>query len=47
MLHIFKKRYPQAKSSSGGGNDVLINMDFAEKKDDAKPTGKGTDAKGS
>jgi len=37
MLHIFKKIYPQAKSSSGGGNDVLITMDFKEKKDEAKP----------
>ena len=31
MLHIFKKRYPHAKTSSGGGSDVLITMDFEEK----------------
>ncbi|MDF1591177.1 MAG: GNAT family N-acetyltransferase [Desulfobacterales bacterium] len=42
MLHIFKKRYPQAKSSSGGGNEVLITMNFEEKKDEADPAGKGS-----
>jgi len=34
MLHIFKKRYPHAKASTGGGNDVLITMDFEKKKEE-------------
>ncbi|MBC2710951.1 MAG: GNAT family N-acetyltransferase [Desulfosarcina sp.] len=39
MLHVFKKRYPNAKVS--GGNDVTIIMDF----DDAVEPGEATDRK--
>ena len=28
MIHVFKKRYPNAKTSMEGGNDIVINMDF-------------------
>ena len=28
MLHVFKTKYPHAKTSSGGGNEVLIHMNF-------------------
>ena len=28
MLRVFKKRYPNAKTSISGGSDVSINMDF-------------------
>ena len=30
MLRVFKKRYPNAKISAGGGIDVTVTMDFAE-----------------
>ena len=28
MLHIFKKRYPQAKFCREGGNEIIVTMDF-------------------
>ena len=28
MLHVFRKRYPNAKTSVYGGSDVMIRMDF-------------------
>jgi acyl-CoA hydrolase/ribosomal protein S18 acetylase RimI-like enzyme len=28
MIHVFKKRYPNAKTSVSGGSDVNIHMDF-------------------
>ncbi len=28
MLHVFKKRYPNAKTDISGGSDVTIHMDF-------------------
>jgi GNAT superfamily N-acetyltransferase len=30
MLHVFKKRYPNAKSPSREGSDVTITMDFGD-----------------
>jgi len=41
MLHVFKKRYPNAKTSVNGGSDVNIYMDF----NDAVETGAGGDEK--
>ena len=38
MLHVFKKRYPHAKTTISGGSDVSIHMDF----DDAVVTAAGT-----
>jgi acyl-CoA hydrolase/GNAT superfamily N-acetyltransferase len=35
MLHVFKKRYPNAVSKVSGGSDVTITMDF----DDARESG--------
>jgi len=34
MIRVFKNRYPQAKISSGGGSDLLIEMNFSETGDD-------------
>ncbi len=34
MIHIFQKKYPNAKISASGGNDVQILMDFADVKHD-------------
>ena len=28
MLHVFRKRYPQAKIKSSGGGDIEVIMDF-------------------
>jgi hypothetical protein len=28
MLHLFKKRYPNAVSKSQGGAEILVTMDF-------------------
>ena len=28
MIHVFKKRYPNAKTSLSGGSDISIVMDF-------------------
>ena len=28
MLHVFRKRYPNARMLSDGGSDVTILMDF-------------------
>lgn len=37
MLHVFRKRYPQAKIESSGGGDIEIIMDFGEQgTDDAQ-----------
>jgi acyl-CoA hydrolase len=30
MIHVFKKRYPNAKISVNSGSDLLIRMDFAD-----------------
>ena len=30
MIHVFKKRFPNAKISSSGGSDLRIEMDFVE-----------------
>jgi GNAT superfamily N-acetyltransferase len=30
MIHVFKKRFPNARISSGGGSDLRIEMDFGE-----------------
>ena len=30
MIHVFKKRYPNAKISVSSGSDLLIRMDFAD-----------------
>ena len=30
MIHVFKKRFPNARISSGGGSDLRIEMDFSE-----------------
>jgi len=30
MISVFKKRFPKAKISSGGGSDLKIEMDFSE-----------------
>jgi GNAT superfamily N-acetyltransferase len=38
MLHVFKKRYPHAKTSVSGGSDVTMHMDF----DDAVEPGDAT-----
>lgn len=38
MLHVFKKRYPNAKTTISGGSDVTVVMDF----DDAVETAAGT-----
>jgi acyl-CoA hydrolase len=32
MIHVFKKRYPNAKISVNSGSDLLIRMDFADTK---------------
>ncbi len=40
MIHVFKKRYPNAKTASYGGNDITIDMDFkdaVDPKDATKP----------
>jgi len=37
MLHVFKKRYPQAATSMSGGNEVLLHMEFDEKPDEDEP----------
>ncbi|MBU1180889.1 MAG: GNAT family N-acetyltransferase [Proteobacteria bacterium] len=34
MIHIFKKKYPNAKISASSGSDVQILMDFADVKND-------------
>ncbi|MEN8247207.1 MAG: GNAT family N-acetyltransferase [Thermodesulfobacteriota bacterium] len=37
MLHVFRKRYPQAKIKTSGGGDIEIIMDFVEQgTDDAQ-----------
>jgi acyl-CoA hydrolase/GNAT superfamily N-acetyltransferase len=41
MLHVFKKRYPNAKTSVSGGSDVTLHMDF----DDAVEPGEATEKK--
>jgi GNAT superfamily N-acetyltransferase len=28
MLHVFRKRYPNAKSTANSGSDITIHMDF-------------------
>ena len=30
MVHVFKKRYPNAKISVNSGSDLLIQMDFSD-----------------
>ncbi len=30
MIHVFKKRYPNAKTTVSGGSDVTIHMDFGD-----------------
>jgi GNAT superfamily N-acetyltransferase len=30
MIHVFKKRYPHAKTSLSGGSDISILMDFED-----------------
>jgi GNAT superfamily N-acetyltransferase len=42
MIHVFKKRYPNAKTSVSSGSDVNIHMDFndAVKYDPAKSSGR-------
>jgi len=32
MLHVFKKKYPHARKSHSGGNEVLISMNFDDEK---------------
>ncbi len=42
MLHVFKKRYPNAKTSISGGSDVTIEMQFhdaVERTDEQKDSG--------
>ena len=34
MLHVFKKRYPHAKTSQYGGNEVMTRMPFAPEAND-------------
>ncbi|BBO66498.1 hypothetical protein DSCA_04280 [Desulfosarcina alkanivorans] len=41
MLHVFKKRYPNAQTTVSGGSDVTMHMDF----DDAVEPGKTGDRK--
>ena len=42
MIHVFKKRYPHAKVTSGGGGEVTIQMDFGSTQpaDGDKPVAK-------
>ena len=41
MIHVFKKRYPNAKTTVSGGSDVTIHMDFS----DAAASGKTVEQK--
>jgi GNAT superfamily N-acetyltransferase len=41
MLHVFKKRYPNAKTNVSGGSDVTLHMNF----DDAVEPGEATGSK--
>ena len=43
MLHVFKKRYPHAKTSISGGSDVSILMDFGDAVESAAGTGRRAD----
>ena len=40
MLHVFKKRYPNAKRSISGGSDVTLLMDFADAVEPGPSTGR-------
>jgi len=40
MLHVFKKRYPNAKTTISGGSDVSIHMDFDDAVERAAGTGR-------
>jgi GNAT superfamily N-acetyltransferase len=40
MLHVFKRRYPNAKTNLSGGSDLTIHMDF----NDAVEPGAATDS---
>ena len=41
MLHVFRKRYPNAKTKVSGGSDVTIGMDFNDAFDNAAETSEG------
>lgn len=41
MIHVFKKRYPNAKTTVSGGSDVTIHMDFG----DTAASGESTEQK--
>jgi SAM-dependent MidA family methyltransferase len=41
MMHVFKKHYPNAKTTVSGGSDVTIHMDFS----DAAASGKTVEQK--
>ena len=43
MLHVFKKRYPNAKTTISGGSDVSIHMDFDDAVESAASTGRRKD----
>jgi GNAT superfamily N-acetyltransferase len=36
MISVFKKRFPRAKVSPGGGSDLKIEMDFSDAALDAE-----------
>jgi ribosomal protein S18 acetylase RimI-like enzyme len=36
MIHIFKKKYPNAKTSASSGSDIQILMDFEDVKPEKK-----------
>jgi GNAT superfamily N-acetyltransferase len=40
MLHVFKKRYPNAKTTISGGSDVTVIMDFNDAVETAAGTGR-------
>ena len=46
MLHVFKKRYPNAKTSISGGSDVTLLMDFADAVEPGPSTGRRNEAQG-
>jgi ribosomal protein S18 acetylase RimI-like enzyme len=39
MLHVFKKRYPHARTTISSGSDVSIHMDFNDAVETAAGTG--------
>ncbi len=44
MLHVFKKRYPHAKTTISGGSDVSIHMDFNDAVETASGAGRRVDS---